>query len=109
VSVEQPDVVDIISADTRTSHVVLTNSDRLDWSDSPWHQRILQAKLNKYLAFVESGELLDRYENAAGRPVAIKVVFKFKPDKDGEDFLSKARAVIESVGFSFRHEVFADN
>lgn len=70
---------------------------------------ILQAKLNRYLAFVESGELLQRHENAAGRPVAIKVVFKFRPDKEGGDFLSRARAVIESAGFSFRHEVFADN
>jgi len=108
VSVEQPDVVDIISTDTRTGHVVLI-SDHLDWSDSPWHQAILQTKLNRYLAFVESGELLQRYENAAGRPVAIKVVFKFRPDKDGGDFLSKARAIIEAAGFSFRHKVFADD
>ena len=102
-SVEQPDVVNIISTDTRTGHVVLTISDHLDWSDSPGHQMILQTKLNRYLAFVESGELLQRCENAAGRLVAIKVVFQFRPDKDGRDFLSRARAVIESAGFSFRH------
>jgi len=66
VSVEQPDVVDIISTDTRTGDVVLTVSDHLDWSDSPLHQMILQTELNRYLAFVESGDLLQRYENAAG-------------------------------------------
>ena len=65
---EKVDRPAIISTDTQTGHVVLTISDHLDWSASTWHQRILQAKLNKYLAFVESGELLERYETAAGRP-----------------------------------------
>src|SRR5690349_8719534 len=58
VSVEQPDFVDVISTDKQTGHVVLTISDHLDWSNSTNHQTILQAKLNRYLAFVESGEIL---------------------------------------------------
>lgn len=52
-SVEQLDVVDVISTDRETGHVILTISDHLDWSDSVQHQTILQAKFNKYLAFVE--------------------------------------------------------
>lgn len=51
-SVEQFDVVDV----KESGHVVLTISDHLDWSNSEEHQTILQAKLNKYLAFVESGQ-----------------------------------------------------
>jgi hypothetical protein len=69
-SVEQFDVVDIVSTD-KTGHVVLTIADHLDWSDSVAHQRTLQAKFNKYLAFVESGEVLTRYPNAKNRPVII--------------------------------------
>jgi hypothetical protein len=56
VSVEQFDVVDVVSIDKKTGHVILTISDHLDWSNSVEHQTILQAKLNKYLAFVESLE-----------------------------------------------------
>ena len=108
-SVEQTDVVDVISTDKQTGHVVLTISDHLDWSDTTKHQNILQAKLNKYLAFIESGEMLTRYHDAKGRPVAIRVVFKFKPDSAGWSFLAKAKAVIESAGFSLRHEVFAES
>ena len=66
-SVEQPDVVDIISTDKQTGHVVLTISDHLDWSSSKQHQMILQAKFNRYLAFVESGELLITAMRGANR------------------------------------------
>ena len=109
VSVEQLDVVDVISTDKESGHVVLTISDHLDWSNSQEHQTILQAKLNKYLAFVESGELLTRYSDARGRPVAIKVVFKFRPDQDGRNFLARAKGEIESAGFTLRHEIFAES
>ena len=33
-SIEQPDVVDIMSIDRMTGHVVLTISDHLEWTDS---------------------------------------------------------------------------
>jgi hypothetical protein len=109
VSVEQLDLVDVISTDKRTGHVVLTISDHLDWSDTKNHQTILQAKLNRYLAFVESGEIFTRYRDAKGRPVAINIVFKFRPDQDGWNFLAKAKLVIESAGLSLRHEIFAES
>jgi len=108
-SVEQLDVVDIVSIDKNTGHVILTVSDHLDWSDTIAHQRTLQAKFNKYLAFVESGEILTGYPDARDRPVAIKVVFKHRPDEDGWRFLAKAKEIIESAGFSLRHEVFAES
>jgi len=49
-SIEQGDVVDIISIDKDTGHVILTISDHLEWSDTFKHQMALQAKFNKYLA-----------------------------------------------------------
>ena len=82
-SVEQLDKVDILSVDPRTGHVVLGISDQLDWTESIDHRLILQAKFNTYLAFIESGEILDRYPDARDRPVAIRVFFKHNPDTDG--------------------------
>lgn len=107
-SVEEFDVVDVISTDKETGHVILTISDHLDWSDSIQHQSVLQAKFNKYLAFVESGEIFERYPDAKGMPVAIKVVFKYRPDQQGWQFLARAKQVIESAGFSLRHEIYTD-
>ena len=105
-SVEQTDVVDILGIDRETGQVVLTVSDHLDWSDSVGHQTILQKKLNTYLAFVESGEILEQYPTAKDRPVAVRVVFQVPPDESGRAFLAKAREVIESAGFTLRDEVF---
>lgn len=58
-SVEQLDVVDVISTDKESGHVVLTTSDHLDWSNSEKRQIILQAKFNKYLAFCREWRTLD--------------------------------------------------
>jgi CRP-like cAMP-binding protein len=107
-SVEQLDVIDVISTDT-TGNVILAVSDHLDWSDTDQHQLILQEKLNKYLAFVESGEILESYPDAKGRPIVFRVVFKFSPDAQGYEFLTKTRAVIESAGFTLRYEVFGEH
>lgn len=85
---------------------MLTITDHLDWSDSTGHQTLLQSKLNSYLAFAESGEILERYPEAKDRPVVFKVVFQFPPDEAGRAFLAKVRPVIESAGFSLRDEVF---
>ena len=105
-SIEQGDVVDIVSTDRLTGDVVLTISDHLDWSDSTAHQMLLQSKLNRYLAFVESGELLQNYPSAEGRRITFKVVFQFPPDEAGRRFLAKVRPVIESAGFGLDDEVF---
>jgi hypothetical protein len=109
VTIERLDLVDVVSIDKQAGNVVLTISDHLDWSDTIAHQTALQAKLNKYLSFIESGELLMRYPDAKDRRVTIKVVSKFKPDSEGWKFLSRASAVIEAAGFEFRHEQFAES
>lgn len=108
-AVDQRDLIDMMSFDKNNGDVVLTISDHLDWSETSEHQRILQEKFNAYLAFVESGELLKNYPEAKERAIIFRVVFKYKPDKEGRMFLDRAREVIESAGFSLRHELFADS
>jgi hypothetical protein len=107
-SVDQFDVVDLASVNN-VGEMVLTISDHLDWSDTIEHQTTLQNKFNAYLAFVEGGEMLQKYPDAKGRPIVFNVVFKFRPDQEGLLFLNRARQVIESAGFSLCHEVFAES
>jgi hypothetical protein len=109
VSVEDESVIDIIGIDTKQLAVILTVSDHLDWSDTVEHQTILQAKLNRYLAFVESGELLERYPAAKGLRVQFEVVFQFRPDTSAQEFLNKAKGVIDSAGFTLGTRVFAES
>ena len=107
--VKDESVVDIISIGEGQPAAVLTISDHLDWSDTVHHQAVLQSKLNRYLAFVESGELVESYPAGSGLAVRFRVVFKFKPDRAGEAFLRSARIVIESAGFTLSTEVFAES
>jgi uncharacterized protein DUF6572 len=105
-SVDEINSIDIISVD-QTGQVILTVSDHLEWLDNLKHQEILQAKLNAYLRFVESGEILESYPRAKGRRIAIRVVFKFTSDREALDFLARVRQVIDGAGIPFRHELFA--
>ena len=105
-SVEQTDVVDIVSTDRETGHVVLTIADHLDGSDSVGHQTLLQKKLNTYLAFIESGQILELHPDAQNKPIVFRVVFKFPPDQTGKAFIVRARHIIEAAGFTLRDEVF---
>ena len=108
-TVEQTDLIDVVRFHEKSGRLVLTISDHLDWSDSTRHQTILQKKFNAYLAFVEGGEVFERCPNARGRAVEFEVVFKFKPNAEGVRFLGRAKSVIESAGFTLRHEVFAES
>jgi hypothetical protein len=103
-TVEQSRVIDIISIDRKIGHVVLTVSDHLDWGDVSHHMRILQEKLNYYLAFVESGEILQSYPNAKGRRVVIEIAFKHSPVPEARKLLQTIGRIVEGAGFDFRYE-----
>jgi len=108
-AVDQSDVIDVASISKSTGEMVLTISDHLDWANTVEHQTLLQKKFNAYLAFVESGEVFERFPDARDRAIVFNVVFKFKPDKDGRMFLDRARKVVELAGFTLRHEIFAES
>ena len=108
-TVEQIRVIDIISFDKKTGEVWLTISDHLDWSNTLEHLKLLQVKLNAYLAFVESGEIFERYRRAKNRPVVFEVVFQLSPDEQGREFLVRAQEFIKTAGFELRHRVFAQS
>ena len=90
-----------------TRVVVLTISDHLGWDDGE-HLLQLQDKLNAYLRFIESGELLEKYPDAKSRRAQITVVCKHTPDARGEEFLSRASALTADVGIVLTYEVLSD-
>jgi hypothetical protein len=72
---------------------------------APTHLRLLQNKLNRYLAFVESGEIFQSYPKAQDRPIVFTVVFKFRPNEEGRAFLDNVRPIVESAGITFLEKV----
>jgi hypothetical protein len=102
-SVEDLDVVDFVSL-SPDGHCLLTVSDHLDWQSSVDHQTKLQNKLYRYLDFLESGELFERYSEARGRKLIIEVRFFHVPDDDGLKFLSLIKETIQTAGFGFEYK-----
>jgi len=105
-AVDQPKVIDIISND-KDGNTILTISDHLDWSETQQHLLVLQDKINGYLAFVESGEIYEKFPDTRNRRIRIEIVFQHKPDSEAFLFLSKAKSVVENAGLGFRFDLFA--
>jgi hypothetical protein len=80
--------------------VVLTVSDHLDWDDESNHLLLLEKKLNRYLAFIESGEVFEHVDVARSAPIQVNVVAKFDPPLRAREFLGHARTKFAEAGFS---------
>ena len=104
-SIEQLGVIDAVGVEDSSGNVVLTISDHLEWGNNN-HLLMLQEKLNTYLSFVESGEIMDTLTDAEGRNILINVVCKYPPDENGIDFLDKITHIVEGAGMSFQYQLF---
>jgi hypothetical protein len=103
--VDEPDRIDVMGTDKIDGTLKLYISDHLDWSDSLAHQAAIQEKINRYLALVESGEILKHQPDAAERHISIDVILKHEPDSSGLEFLARAAAILNRYGFGFNHRV----
>lgn len=108
-SVEQTNIVDFIGINPDSQNVILTLVDPLPWTSGDRdHLFMLQEKVNSYLSFVESGEILNSYPEAKDREVTINIVFKYKPNGAALEFLERAQAAIQAAGMELLFETFRD-
>ena len=109
-AIEKTNVVVAVGIEKSTGDVILTIADHLDWESSETeHLQMLQDKLNTYLRFIESGELLQTYPSAVGRRPVISLVGRCEPSAAALRFVATARQTIEAAGFGFRFEQHAGN
>src|SRR5213592_4432253 len=104
-SVESAEVVDFVSIERATSDVVLTISDHLDWTDEPGHRQLLEEKINAYLDFIESGQLLQQYPKAKDRRVVIDIVMQYEPVSEARDFLTYTASIVADAGMTLSFRV----
>src|SRR5438093_6585032 len=104
-SIEDTDKVDFIGIEVDSDKVILTITDHLDWSNEHGHLLSLQEKMNTYARFIESGELVSTYPNAAGRKPVIDVVTQFEIPKTCVQFLEEARTIIARASIELRTHV----
>jgi hypothetical protein len=99
-SIEQADTIDFASIDKVSGDLWLTISDHLPWEvNEGGHLLLLQNKLNAYLRFIESGEVLKKVPGAQGCGIVINLVGKFPLSQKANSFFDRARATVEDAGF----------
>jgi hypothetical protein len=107
-AVDQTDKIDAIGVDRSSGCVVLTISDHLPWTVADdGHLDLLRDKLNAYLSFVESGQLIEAYPDAAGRHVVICVVGKHDLSAPASEFFGNATETVAASGLTLPFERFA--
>ena len=107
-SVEQKKIIDFVGIDEKAGEAVLTISDHLDWEDPKNdHLLMLQDKINDYLAFIESGELLQKYPAAKGKTPVIQIYAKHPVNELAQDFLKRATQIVKDAGFELRFKLAA--
>lgn len=105
-TVDDVRTVDCLGLESGSGHVILTIVDPLDWDSDQEHIRLLEQKLNAYLAFVESGEVFERLHSEIGRavvpstPVEISILARYPMSAEGERFLGYATEEIRNAGFA---------
>jgi len=105
-SIEQTGKVDYVTIANESGDVLLTISDHLPWVEKEdEHLIFLQEKLNTYLRFIESGEMIKEFPHAKGRGVAINVVSKFPLTHQAELFIEKSRAALKEAGIMLQFEL----
>jgi hypothetical protein len=101
-SINETKVVDIIAVPEREpDNVVLVITDHLEWGNKAQqgeHLLLLQEKINTYIAFIESGELLDSYLPAKGKNPKIRINGLYALPEQGETFIDRVTEVLKGVG-----------
>lgn len=101
-SISDAGVIDMISTDRVDGSVILSVSDHLSWGEGEDlnHMWMLQEKLNRYLDFLEGGEISESYPAYNGQKLRIRVVGKYDLNASAQSFYEKAKGIISSAGYS---------
>ena len=100
-SVEQIDKIDFIST-TEAGKIELTISDHLEWNVEKNHLLVLQNKINAYLDFVQSEQILENYPTAENKKITIRVVMKYAPEENALIFLNYCKEFMEKQDLEFK-------
>jgi hypothetical protein len=106
-SVDQPAVIDFLWKDEANNRAVLTISDHLDWEEEGEHLLLLQDKLNHYLEFVESGQLVEAEPGFKGLPVLIHVAAQYPLSAQAAKFYEMANERAADFGCSLEFDLGA--
>lgn len=97
-TVENETQIDGMGTETTTGKVVLMISDHLDWSEAAAHLLAIENKVNAYLAFIQSGQLLEENSDARDRKVKIAIHQKYPEPAEVTPILDKLAQHLGFIG-----------
>ena len=106
-SILETEKIDLVATRPESPVVKLVISDHLEWDDLYNHSRLLQAKINAYLAFVESGQLSRTTHPPipASPQIWISLVLQHLPSEAAREFLTQVEAFLRSVDIKFEYKM----
>ena len=105
-SVIDTDSIDAIGLEKEAQRVFLSIIDSLVWDADNVHLFTLQEKINTYLYFIESGELLKALPDSKGFDIAIELMLKHMPTSEAITFFDKTSQILLEKNIVF---VFGPN
>lgn len=106
-SVDITEAIDMISESKKTGAVQLIISDHLPWEDTGAHIAILQRKIDRYMIFIQSGEILTMSPFSKSKPKVIQVYFMVDPPTGtATKYLSEVKRQIGKAGVGFEWGIF---
>lgn len=109
-SVTEANSVDVVVPDNQDGEVELVLVDHLPWkSDDENHLALLQEKINNYLAFVQTGQLIKEFPTARDRKIVLKINALYAPSEEGEKLLAAARPKVAELGIELRFDLWAQD
>lgn len=103
--VENPAMIDLITAAPDSDTVVLVMIERRPWGSAPLQLKQIEEKVNRYMAYALDGFLVEHYPQHAGRPVQIRLDCAEAPHGEAVSFLASMASAIESYGLTFALKV----
>lgn len=98
-SVLETDKVDGVAINNENG-LVLMISDHLNWKDEYEHLKLLQDKINAYIAFVENAEYCELYPDAEVKYAQIEIHAKYALPRIAQAFLEEVNRQLAETNIS---------
>jgi hypothetical protein len=104
-SLDKADVIDAIGIEKDGSAVALAILDGWDWSDEAQHLLALQAKLNAYFDFIQSGQIYEVRPEALRKAIRIDLLTRHPLPEKAQSFLSIAAKTAAQINVQITHRI----
>ncbi len=96
--VENPQIVDLITLDPVSGHVVLVMVERRPWGASPRQFQQIEEKINRYLAYALDGFLVEHYPQYRSKDIELRLDCVEEAHGDAINFIAAAQRAAQAHG-----------